>query len=269
MSANLMRPVGNWVLDALPPEDYERMLPNVEQVSFSLGDVVYESGIQMGYVYFPTTCHVSLLYTMIDGATAEMGLVGNEGVVGVALFMGGETTPNRAVVQGGGEALRMKAKAMREEFKLGGQFQSLLLRYTQALMTQISQTAVCNRLHSVEQRLCRWLLMTRDRTHSDELQMTQEFLANMLGVRREGVTHAAQGLQVQGSISYVRGHLKILDRPGLEARVCECYDVVKAEHDRLRVHCANRRVGADRRSATDRRIGDKTQPPAKVRTVGG
>jgi CRP-like cAMP-binding protein len=265
MPVNLIRPVGNWVLDALPPEDYGRLLPNVEQLCFSLGDIVYESGIQMGYVYFPTTCHVSLLYTMIDGATAEMGLVGKEGVVGVALFMGGETTPNRAVVQGTGAALRMKAKAMLEEFKLGGQFQSLLLRYTQALMTQISQTAVCNRLHSVEQRLCRWLLMTRDRTHSDELQMTQEFLSNMLGVRREGVTHAAHGLQVQGYISYVRGHLKIVDRPGLEERVCECYSVVKAEHDRLRVHCANRRVGADRRSATDRRIG--TQPPAKVRTA--
>jgi CRP-like cAMP-binding protein len=267
MSANLMRPVGNWVLDALPPEDFERLLPNVEPLSFSLGDVVYESGIQMGYVYFPTTCHVSLLYTMINGATAEMGLVGHEGVVGIALFMGGETTPNRAVVQGTGEALMMKAKAMLDEFKVGGQFQSLLLRYTQALMTQISQTAVCNRLHSVDQRLCRWLLMTRDRTNSDELQMTQEFLSNMLGVRREGVTHAAQGLQGQGYISYVRGHLKIVDRQGLEAHVCECYGVVKAEHDRLRVHCANRRVGADRRSATDRRIGDNPQPHAKVRTV--
>jgi CRP-like cAMP-binding protein len=267
MSATLMRPVGNWVLDALPPEDYERLLPNVTPLSFSLGDVVYESGIQMGYVYFPTTCHVSLLYTMIDGATAEMGLVGKEGVVGVALFMGGETTPNRAVVQGEGEALRMQARAMLEEFKLGGPFQSLLLHYTQALMTQISQTAVCNRLHSVEQRLCRWLLMTRDRTHSDELEMTQEFLSHMLGVRREGVTHAAQALQAQGYISYMRGHLNILDRAGLEARVCECYGVVKAEHDRLRVHCANRRVGADRRSATDRRIGDNTQPPAKVRAV--
>lgn len=267
MSDNLTRPVGNWILDAQSPEDYERLLPNVEQVSFSLGDVICESGIQMDYVYFPTSCHVSLLYTMIDGATAEMGLVGKEGVVGVTLFMGGETTSNRAVVQGGGEALRMKVKAMREEFKLGGQFQNLLLRYTQTLMTQISQTAVCNRLHSVEQRLCRWLLMTRDRTHSDELQMTQEFLSNMLGVRREGVTHAAHGLQVQGYISYVRGHLKILDRPGLEALVCECYGVVKAEDDRLRIHCANRRLCADRRSATDRRFGNRMQPGARVRTV--
>lgn len=269
MFANLTRPVGNWVLDALAPQDYGRLQPGVEQLSFALGDVVYESGTQMGYVYFPTTCHVSLLYTMIDGATAEMGLVGNEGVVGVALFMGGETTPNRAVVQGAGEALRMRAKAMLDEFKVGGQFQSLLLRYTQALMTQISQTAVCNRLHSVEQRLCRWLLMTRDRTYSDELEMTQEFMSNMLGVRREGVTHAAQGLQSQGYISYSRGHVKILDRPGLETHVCECYGVVKTEHDRLRSHCANRRLGADRRSATDRRLGDNRQPPAKVRTIGG
>ena len=233
MSASLIRPVGNWLLDALPSEDYERLLPNLEQVSFSLGEVVYEPGIQLGHVYFPTTCHVSLLYTMIDGATAEMGLVGNEGVVGIALFMGGETTPNRAVVQGGGEALRMKAQAMLDEFKRGGEFQHQLLRYTQALMTQISQTAVCNRLHSVDQRLCRWLLMTRDRTHSDELQMTHEFISNMLGVRREGVTLAAHRLQQTGFISYVRGHIQILDRQGLEAHVCECYGVVKVEHDRL------------------------------------
>ena len=233
MSANLIRPVGNWVLDALPSEDYERLLPNLERVSFSLGEVVYESGIQMGHAYFPTTCHVSLLYTMIDGATAEMGLVGHEGVIGIALFMGGETTPNRAVVQGTGEALRMKAEAMLREFRWGGEFQHQLLRYTQALITQISQTAVCNRLHSVDQRLCRWLLMTRDRTHSDELQMTHEFISNMLGVRREGVTHAAHQLQRTGFISYVRGHIKIMDRPGLEAHVCECYGVVKVEHDRL------------------------------------
>jgi CRP-like cAMP-binding protein len=233
MSPKPLRPVGNWILDALPPEDYERLLPDIEPVSFSLGEVVYESGIQMGYVYFPTTCHVSLLYTMINGATAEMGLVGKEGVVGIALFMGGETTPNRAVVQGTGEGLRMKAEAMLDEFKRGGEFQLQLLRYTQALITQISQTAVCNRLHSVDQRLCRWLLMTRDRTSSDDLQMTHEFISNMLGVRREGVTHAAHQLQQTGFISYVRGHIKIIDRPGLEAQVCECYGVVKVEHDRL------------------------------------
>jgi len=233
MCSKPLRSVGNWLLDALPAEDYERLLSDLEPVTLALGAVVYESGGQMQHVYFPTTSHVSLLYTMLDGATAEMGLVGNEGVVGIALFMGGDTTPNRAVVQGGGEALRMKAKVMQTEFKRGGDFQHLLLRYTQALITQISQTAVCNRLHSMEQRLCRWLLMTHDRTQTDELQMTQEFISNMLGVRREGVTHAAQRLQDAGLISYVRGHIEILDRQGLEAHVCECYKVVREEHDRL------------------------------------
>jgi len=253
MYPQLAKPVGNWLLDALAFEDYERLRSNLEPVSFALGAVVYESGGQMDHVYFPTTSHVSLLYTMIDGATAEMGLVGNEGVVGIALFMGGDTTPNRAVVQGAGNAFRLKAEIMQDEFRRGGEFQHLLLRYTQALITQISQTAVCNRLHSVEQRLCRWLLMTHDCTQSDELQMTQEFISNMLGVRREGVTHAASGLQDEGFISYVRGHIKILDRQGLEARVCECYGVVKAEHDRLLARCFDRRVGADRRFAPDRR----------------
>ena len=233
MSAKSLRPVGNWVLDSLSSEDYARLLPSFERISFSLGEVVYESGIQLAHVYFPTTCHVSLLYTMVDGATAEMGLVGKEGVVGIALFMGGETTPNRAVVQGEGEALKMSAGAMLDEFKRGGEFQNRLLRYTQSLITQISQTAVCNRLHSVDQRLCRWLLMTRDRTSSDSLQMTHEFISNMLGVRREGVTHAAHRLQQRGLISYLRGRIRILDRRGLEASVCECYRVVKAEHDRL------------------------------------
>src|SRR6266853_3156561 len=224
---------GNHLLAALTGEAYDRLKPHLEPIDFDLAEVVYESGGHMRYVFFPTTSHISLLYTMIDGSTAEMGLVGNEGVVGIALFMGGETTPNRAMVQGAGGALRMKAKDMLDEFKRGGEFQHLLLRYTQALITQISQTAVCNRLHSVEQRLCRWLLMTHDRTQSDELEMTQEFISNMLGVRREGVTHAAQGLQEKGLISYVRGHIKILDRSQLEARVCECYQVVRAEHDRL------------------------------------
>ena len=227
------RPVGNWLLDALPKEDYERLLDDLQPVSLSLGEVVYESGGLMDHVYFPTTCHVSLLYTMINGVTAEMGLVGNEGVVGIALFMGGDTTPNRAVVQGAGSALKLRAKSMHLEFSRGSEFQHLLLRYTQALITQISQTAVCNRLHSVEQRLCRWLLMTHDRTHSDELQMTQEFISNMLGVRREGVTRAAQNLQEKGFIGYVRGHIRILDRAGLEAHVCECYGVVKTEQIRL------------------------------------
>jgi CRP-like cAMP-binding protein len=224
---------GNHLLAALPSDAYERLQPSLEPMTFSLGKVVYESGGQMRYVYFPTTSHISLLYTMIDGSTAEMGLVGKEGVVGISLFMGGETTPSHAVVQGGGAALRMKAKAMLDEFKRGGEFQLLLLRYTQALITQISQTAVCNRLHSVEQRLCRWLLMTHDRTESDQLQMTHEFISNMLGVRREGVTVAAQRLQEAGMISYVRGHINILDRPQLLTHVCECYQVVKAEHARL------------------------------------
>lgn len=223
----------NHLLAALPTESYERLRPNLEPMTFALGEVVYESGGPMRYVYFPTTSHISLLYTMLDGSTAEMGLVGNEGVVGIALFMGGETTPNRAMVQGSGAAFRMKAKAMLDEFKRGGEFQHLLLRYTQALITQISQTAVCNRLHSVEQRLCRWLLMTHDRTESDQLDMTHEFISNMLGVRREGVTVAAHRLQEAGMISYMRGHIKILDRDQLLALVCECYQVVKAEHERL------------------------------------
>jgi len=223
----------NHLLSKLPPEVRERLLPQLENVKFSLGQVIYESGGRIKHVYFPTTSHISLLYTMIDGSTAEMGLVGNEGVVGIALFMGGETTPNRAMVQGAGTALRLKAKGMLDEFKRGGEFQHLMLRYTQALITQISQTAVCNRLHSVEQRLCRWLLMTRDRTGSDELQMTHEFISNMLGVRREGVTLAAQRLQELEMISYIRGHIIILNRHQLVEQVCECYQVVKNEHERL------------------------------------
>jgi CRP-like cAMP-binding protein len=223
----------NRLLAALPADAFERLSAHLESISFVLGEVVYESGGPMRYVYFPTTSHISLLYTMIDGSTAEMGLVGNEGVVGIALFMGGETTPNRAMVQGAGSAFRMKAKAMLAEFKRGGEFQHLLLRYTQALITQISQTAVCNRLHSVEQRLCRWLLMTHDLTQSDELQMTHEFISHMLGVRREGVTMAAHRLQEMGMISYVRGHIRILDRKQLLSQVCECYQVVQDEHRRL------------------------------------
>jgi len=224
---------GNHLLAALPSQAYDRLSPHLEKITFGLGEVVYESGAHMQYVYFPTTSHISLLYTMIDGSTAEMGLVGKEGVVGIALFMGGETAPNRAMVQGGGVAFRMKSKAMLDEFKRGGEFQQLLLRYTQALITQVSQTAVCNRLHSVEQHLCRWLLMTHDLAQSDELQMTHEFISNILGVRREGVTMAARRLRDMKMISYVRGHITIVSRRQLLAHVCECYQVVKDEHSRL------------------------------------
>ncbi len=226
-------PVENRLLAALPGEEYECLLPHLEQVSFSLGEVVYESGGHLDYVYFPTTAIISLLYTMKNGATAEMGLAGNEGVVGIALFMGGGTMPNRAVVQSAGGVISMKAKVLQDEFARGGRFQHLLLRYTQALITQISQTAVCNRLHSVEQQLCRWLLLSHDRVQADELIMTQELIADMLGVRRDGVTVAAGRLQDAGAISYVRGHIKILDRQKLEAIACECYKVVKDEFDRL------------------------------------
>ncbi len=223
----------NYLLSALPDTEYDRLLPALQGVTFSLGDVVYESSGLLEYVYFPTTSVVSLLYTMENGATAEMGLVGNDGIVGVALFLGGDTTPNRAVVQIAGEAVRIKAKVLQAEFARGGAFQQVLLRYTQALITQISQTAVCNRLHSVEQRLCRWLLLSHDRVNSDQLPMTQEFISNMLGGRRESVTVAAGRLQGAGLIHYSRGHINILDRKGLEANVCECYQIVKAELDRL------------------------------------
>ncbi len=225
--------VENRLLAALPRTEYERLHPQLLPVSFSLGEVVYEFGGHLNYVYFPTTSIVSLLYTMENGISAEMGLTGNDGVVGIALFMGGGTMPNRAVVQSAGGAIRMKAKMLQDEFARGGKFQQLLLRYTQALITQISQTAVCNRLHSVEQQLCRWLLLSHDRVKVDELIMTQELIADMLGVRREGVTVAAGRLQDAGAISYVRGHIKILDRPKLEDTVCECYVVVKNEFDRL------------------------------------
>lgn len=226
-------PFENRLLAALPADEYERLLPRLQRVSFSLGEVVYEFGGQLDYVFFPTTSIVSLLYTMENGASAEMGLTGNDGVVGIALFMGGNTMPNRAVVQSAGGALRMKAKVLQDEFALGGKFQQLLLRYTQALITQISQTAVCNRLHSVDEQLCRWLLLSHDRVKADELIMTQELIADMLGVRREGVTVAAGRLQDAGAISYVRGHIQILDRKKLEETVCECYRVVKNEFDRL------------------------------------
>jgi CRP-like cAMP-binding protein len=232
-SADKTDPTKNRLLAALPPEEYETILPHLGHVSFKLGQVVYESGGQMDHIYFPTTAIISLLYMMENGSSAEMGIAGNEGLVGVALFMGGNTMPNRAVVQSAGGAVRMKAKVLRDEFARGGSFQRLLLRYTQALLTQMSQTAVCNRLHAIEQQLRRWLLLSHDRLDSDELVMTQELIANMLGVRREGVTAAAGRLQEQGLISYVRGRIQVLDRRGLEASVCECYKVVKDEYDRL------------------------------------
>jgi len=226
-------PAENRLLGALPRVEYERLVPRLQPVSFALGEVVYEFGGQLDYVFFPTTSIVSLLYTMENGTSAEMGLTGNDGVVGIALFMGGGTMPNRAVVQSAGAAFRMTAKVLQDEFRLGGKFQYLLLRYTQALITQISQTAVCNRLHSVEQQLCRWLLLSHDRVKADKLIMTQELIADMLGVRREGVTVAAGRLQDSGAISYVRGHITIRDRQRLEEVVCECYQVVKTEFDRL------------------------------------
>src|SRR5437764_3703763 len=206
VSAAPQHPHANRLLAALPREDAERLLPQLAAVTFGLGDVLYEPDRPMAYLYFPTTAVVSLVYTMVDGSTAEMGLVGNEGVVGIALFMGGDTTPNRAIVQVAGDAFRLPVSILRAEFQRGGAVQLALLRYTQALITQISQTAVCNRLHSIEQRLCRWLLLTRDRVPADQVQMTQEFLAHMLGMRREGVTLAAQHLQEAGLIRYARGH---------------------------------------------------------------
>ena len=198
-----------------------------------LGHTVCEPGVPMRHVYFPTTCIVSLLYVMEDGASAEIAVVGNEGIVGVSLFMGGETTTSRAVVQSAGHAYRLQGQLLKDAFFRAGPMQRLLLRYTQALLTQMAQTAVCNRHHSVDQQLCRWLLLSLDRLPSNELTMTQELIANMLGVRREGVTEAAGKLQHAGLIEYHRGHITVVDRPGLEARVCECYQVVKKEFDRL------------------------------------
>lgn len=234
MSTNeALQPLENYLLATLPKNIYQSLLPHLEPVSLELGEVLYESGEQMKYVYFPTTTIVSLLYLMANGATAEIGIVGDEGVVGIAIFLGGDTTPNRAVVQSAGLAYRMKAQILREEFAQGSELQISLLRYTQALLTQISQTAVCNRLHSIEQQLCRWLLLSLDRLRSDQLVMTQDLISNMLGVRREGVTVAARHLKDRGLISYVRGTIRVLDRQRLETAVCECYQVVKTEYDRL------------------------------------
>ena len=226
-------PLHNHLLASLPPDARARLFPQLELVPMPLGEVLYESGSRLRHVYFPTTCIVSLLYVMEDGATAEIAVVGNEGVIGIALFMGGETTPSRALVQSKGQAYRLKSQLLKEEFNRSGEMQHLLLRYTQALLTQMAQTAVCNRHHSVDQQLCRWLLLSLDRLPTNKLSMTQELIANMLGVRREGVTEAAGKLQAAGLIHYSRGHITVLDRPRLEALACECYAVVKKEFDRL------------------------------------
>jgi len=226
-------PRHNHLLAALPEDAYGALLPSLEPLAMPLGLSVYESGGAQGYVYFPTTAIISLLYVLADGASAEIAVTGNEGLVGISLFMGGETTPSRAVVQSAGYGYRLRAAVVKKHFEGGGALQHLLLRFTQALITQMTQTAVCNRHHSVDQQLCRWLLLTLDRLAGDQLVMTQELIANMLGVRREGVTEAAGKLQAEGLIHYSRGHITVTDRPRLEARVCECYAVVKKEYDRL------------------------------------
>jgi CRP-like cAMP-binding protein len=226
-------PRQNSLLAALPKADFERMSTTLKLTTLSLGQTLYESDGQQRWVYFPTTAVVSLLYMLADGAAVELAVVGNEGIVGVSLFMGGETTPNRAVVQSAGYAYRCTGKLIKEEFTRGGTMQDRLLRYTQALLTQVAQTAVCNRHHSLDQQLCRWLLLSLDRLPGNELVMTQELIANILGVRREGVTEAAGNLQDAGLIEYSRGHITVLDRAGLRARTCECYAVVKREFDRL------------------------------------
>jgi CRP-like cAMP-binding protein len=226
-------PNQNCLLAALPPAEFEALAAQLELVAMPLGEMLYEPGGQLGYAYFPTTCIVSLHYVMESGASVETAGVGNEGVVGISLFMGGNTTPSSAVVQTAGHAYRLERRVLLHEFNRAGLFQRLMLRYTQALITQMSQTAACNRHHSVEQQLCRWLLLTLDRLPSTELIMTQELVANMLGVRREGITEAAGKLQRAGFISYRRGHISVLDRSGLEAHACECYAVVKKELRRL------------------------------------
>ncbi|HTM60239.1 MAG TPA: Crp/Fnr family transcriptional regulator [Burkholderiales bacterium] len=228
-----LSPTDNRLLAALSRADREALLPSLEPMQMKLGQALYESGGAQGYVYFPTNSIVSLLYVLENGSSAEIAVTGCEGLVGIALFMGGETTPSRAVVQSAGEGYRLKASVLKEQFQRGGAMQFLLLRFTQALITQMTQTAVCNRHHSVDQQLCRWLLLSLDRLPDNRLSMTQELIANMLGVRREGVTEAAGKLQADGLIEYSRGRITVLDRSGLEARVCECYSVVKKEYDRL------------------------------------
>jgi CRP-like cAMP-binding protein len=223
----------NLLLAALPDPEWQRWLPQLESITMPLGQVLYESGATLSHVYFPTTAIVSLLYVMENGASAEIAVVGQEGIVGISLFMGGESTSSRAVVQSAGTGYRLKAQVVKDEFNRAGPVLHLLLRYTQALITQMAQTAVCNRHHSLDQQLCRWLLLSLDRLQDNELVMTQELIANMLGVRREGVTEGALKLQQDGLIRYARGRITVLDRRGLERRTCECYAVVKKEYDRL------------------------------------
>jgi len=236
-------PAQNHLLAALPPEEFGRLLPNLELVPMLLGEMLYEPGEKLQHAFFPTTSIVSLHYITASGASAETAGVGNEGVVGIPLFMGGDTTPSSAVVQTTGHAYRLEARFLKQEFARGGLTQRLLLRYTQALITQTMQTAACNRHHSVEQQLCRWLLLTLDRGPQRELVMTQELVASMLGVRREGITQAAGELQAAGCIRYRRGHIAVLERAGLESRACECYGVVKAEIARLLCDVRHRRHG--------------------------
>jgi len=231
--AGTSHPQQNLLLDALPQPERERLFPHLKLVTLPLGEALYESGDTLRHIYFPTDSIVSLLYVLKDGASAEIAVVGKDGAIGVALFMGGETTTNRAIVQSAGSAYKLAGARLNEEFERHGETLHILLRYTQALLTQMAQTAVCNRHHSVDQQLCRWLLLSLDRLPSTELAMTQELIANMLGVRREGVTEAAGKLQKLGVITYHRGHISVLDRPRLEKLCCECYAVVRKETDRL------------------------------------
>jgi len=230
---NIVNKSKNHLLAALPNEEWFRWLPELEMIDLKLGQVLYESSAKMRNVYFPVDSIVSLLFVLENGSSTEIAVVGNEGIVGISLFMGGETTPSRAVVQSAGKCIRLNAGKLKDEFSRSLPVMHLLLRYTQALLTQMTQTAVCNRHHSLDQQLCRWLLLSLDRLNSNHLIMTQELIANMLGVRREGVTEAAGKLQKAGLISYARGKIEVLDRPALEARTCECYAVVKDEYDRL------------------------------------
>lgn len=223
----------NFLLGSLQEKDQVRLIPKLKSVSVPLGEVLYESGDKLDFAFFPTTAIVSLLYIMENGGTAEIGIVGNEGLLGVALFLGGDTTTSRAIIQSGGEGLRMAPQDLRDEFAGGGRFQDLLLRYTQAMITQISQTAVCNRLHAIEEQLCRWLLLSHDRLDSDELVMTHDLISNMLGVRREGITLAAKKLAARKLITNKRGTISVIDRKGLEAAACECYLIVNTEYNRL------------------------------------